>query len=86
MALLKEDGSLDVEWLNSLPVDEFTKVHFRLTQEQKEEYRSKLPINESHGPAEAVIVDYSLEDELKRGAVIATDYLNKMREKYGTKR
>ena len=86
MALLKEDGSLDIEWLNSLPIDEFTKVYGQLTQEQEDEYCSKLPINESHGPAEAVIVDYSLEEELKRGAAIATDFLNKQREKYGLNR
>ena len=41
MALLKEDGSLDIEWLNSLPIDEFTKVYGRLTREQVEEYWAK---------------------------------------------
>lgn len=32
------------------------------------------------------MVDYTLEDELRNGAVIATDFLNKQREKYGLKK
>ena len=44
MALLKEDGSLDVERINKLPYEE--KIHeiSKLTREQVEEYFSKLPI------------------------------------------
>lgn len=87
MALLKEDGSLDVEWLDSLPLEERIKEFGRLTRKQVDEYWSKIPINESQGPTRAVMVDYTFEDEIKRGtAVDAVDYLNKMREKYGTKR
>ena len=87
MALLKEDGSLDVEWLDSLPLEERIKEFGRLTRKQVDEYWSKIPINESQGPTRAVVVDYTFEDEIKRGtAVDAVDYLNKMREKYGTKR
>lgn len=83
MALLKEDGSLDIKWLNELPIEEFTKVFGRLTREQVNEYCSKLPLDESKGPTRAVMVDYTLEDELRNGAVIAVDFLNKLREKYG---
>ena len=87
MALLKEDGSLDVEWINSLPLEERIKEFGRLTRKQVDEYWSKIPINESQGPTRAVMVDYTFEDEIKRGtAVDAVDYINKMREKYGTKR
>jgi len=87
MALLKDDGSLDIKWINSLPIDEFTKVYATLTQEQEDEYCSKLPINESHCSEYAVIVDYSFEDEIARGTMVdAVDFLNKQREKYGLKR
>ena len=82
MALFKEDGSLDVEWLNNLPIEEFTKVHSGLTRKQKVEFWAKM--TKLHGPTKAV--DYTLEDELKRHAAIATDFLNQQREKYGLKR
>ena len=52
-----------------------------LTQEQVKEYISKLPINESVEPVTAMEVDYTLEDELEKGAVLADDLLNKLREK-----
>ena len=79
---LKEDGSLDVERINKLPIDEYIKVVGAFTQEQYRYYTSKLPINESyHGPTKAVVVDYTLEEELERGSVIAKDYINNMRER-----
>ena len=87
MALLKEDGSLNMEWLGQLPIEEFIKVFGRLTREQVNEFWSRIPINESKGPTRPVMVDYTLEDEIARGtAVDAVDFLNKQREKYGTKR
>lgn len=52
-----------------------------LTQEQVKEYISKLPLNESVEPVTAIEVDYTLEDELEKGAVLADDLLNKLREK-----
>ena len=85
MALLKEDGSLDIERINKLPLEEHIKEMESLTEEQYKEYLSKLPINESREPMHAVVVDYTLKDELKHGAVIAEDFLNKQREKYGLK-
>ena len=78
---LKEDGCLDIERINNLPIEEYMDVMGDLTQEQIEEYISKLPINESHEPMRAVKVDYTLEEELKRGSVIAEDYINNMRER-----
>lgn len=82
MALLKEDGSLDIEKMNSLPLEEWMDVMGDLTQEQVEEYLSKLPINESNEPVRAIEVDYTLEDELKRGSVIAEDFINKIGKRY----
>ena len=79
---LKEDGSLDVERMNSLPLDEWMDEMGDLTQEQVEDYLSKLPINESNEPVRAVEIDYTLEDELKRGSVIAEDFINKIGKRY----
>ena len=80
MPLLKEDGSLDVERINKLPLKEYMEEIGELTQEQYKEYVSKLPINESNEPIRAIEVDYTLEDELARGTVIAKDYINNMKQ------
>ena len=61
------NGSLDVERMNSLPLEEWMDEMGDLTQEQVEEYFSKLPINKSNEPVRAIEVDYTLEEELKRG-------------------
>ena len=82
MAPLKENGELDIERINELPIEEYMEVIGGLTEEQYKEYLSNLPINESKGPVRAVVVDYTLEDELARGCVLAEDFMNKMRKKY----
>jgi len=56
MAFLKEDGSLDIERINSLPLREYMDAMGELTQEQVQEYLSKLPINESDEPMVATKV------------------------------
>jgi len=81
MKYLKEDGSLDVERINKLPLEEYMDTVGDLTEEQYGEYYSKLPINESNEPMKAVIVDYTLEEELERGSVIAKDYINNLRNR-----
>ena len=53
----KEDGSLDIERINSLPLREFMEAIGDLTQEQYKDYISKLPINESMEPVRAITVD-----------------------------
>lgn len=84
---LKEDGSLDIERINKLPIEEYMDVMGDLTQEQYKYYLSKTPINESQEPVRAVVVDYTLEEEIERGtAVDAEDFLNKMREMYLNRR
>lgn len=81
MALLKEDGGLDIERINQLPFEEYMKEMGSLTEAQVNEYLSVLPINESNEPVQAVEVEYTLRDELEQGAVIASDYIkNKVRE------
>ena len=78
---LKEDSSLDVERINKLPYEEYMDVMGTLTEAQVNEYLSALPINESKEPVQAVKVNYTFEEELEQGAVIASDYIkNKMRE------
>lgn len=81
MALLKEDGGLDIERINQLPFEEYMKEMGSLTEVQVNEYLSALPINESNEPVQAVEVEYTLKDELEQGAVIASDYIkNKVQE------
>lgn len=81
MVYLKEDGSLDIERINKLPVEEYMVVMGTLTQEQIKEYNSKLPINESNEPFCGIKVNYTLEEEIKKGAVDADVLLNNLREK-----
>ena len=81
MVFLKEDGSLDIERINKLPLEEYMYMMGDLTQEQVREYVTKLPINESKEPMKAVIVDYTLEEEIERGGVIAEDLINNLRKK-----
>lgn len=49
MAYLKEDGSLDIEYYNSLPLEEWMDEFAALTDEQVDEYISKLPVNDLEG-------------------------------------
>lgn len=65
MEYLKEDGSLDVERINKLPLDERLHKIGRFTREQVEEYFSKCPV--CHGPIKPVKVDYKMEDLLAKG-------------------
>ena len=82
MEILKEDGKLNIEQINNLPIEEYMEVIGGLTDEQYKEYLSNLPITESKEPVRAVVVDYTLEDELARGCALAEDFMNKMRKKY----
>ena len=73
MALLKEDGSLDVEHINKLPLEEYMDTIGDLSEEQYEEYLSKLPINESNEPIRVIKVDRPM-------GVNADDVINKIKE------
>lgn len=76
MALLKEDGSLDIERINNLPHEKYIEELESMTESQFKEYRASIPVNESKEPIQPVFVDYTLEEELARGAVIAQDFLD----------
>ncbi len=80
MEILKENGELNIEQINKLPIEEYMEVIGGLTDEQYKEYISNLPINESKEPVRAVVVDYTLEDELARGSVLAEDLINNLRK------
>ena len=82
MALLKEDGSLDIERINSLPIEEYMDEIGNLTEEQYDEYLSKLPVNESNEPVRVIVVDYPMEED----GVDAEELINNLREKYEKKR
>jgi len=82
MEILKEDGSLDIERIDSLPLEEHMRLVGTFTNEQFREYVSAIPLTESKVCPRAVRVNYSLEDELARGCVLAEDFMNKMRKKY----
>lgn len=75
MALLKEDGSLDIDRINKLPLDERLHEIGKFTREQVEEYFSKAPIKESHMPITPIKVDYKMEDLLARGYATAEQIL-----------
>lgn len=78
MALLKEDGSLDVERINKLPFKEYMHELVNLTNAQYHEYISKLPLNESNQTIQPILVD-SVDDFLNRGGwVDAEDFLKKL--------
>lgn len=82
MALLKEDGSLDIEYINNLPLNEWAKVIQKLTKKQFNEYFSNQPINENKEYPRYILINYSMEEEK---GVDALQFLNKMKNKYGVK-
>jgi len=63
MALLKEDGSLDIERINQLPIEEYMEEIGDLTDTQYKEYLSKIPLNESKETTKAVLVNYLMEED-----------------------
>ena len=80
MALLKEDGSLDVERIRHLQIEEFVKEYGKLSREQIKEYWSRIPLDESKNcdRIRAAEIDSFIENN----GVNAMDFLNKMRLKY----
>lgn len=67
MAFLKEDGSLDIERIHKLPYDEYMYELTHFTKEQREEYFSALPINESKS---IPIREGSLKKRLENGELV----------------
>lgn len=80
MEFFKENGELDVERINNLPIEEYMEVIGGLTDEQYKEYCSNLPVTGTKEPVRAIVVDYTLEDELARGCVLAEEFMNNLRK------
>ena len=76
MALLKEDGNLNIEWINKLPIEEHCKVVASLTRKQMKEYLSKQPINESKNYPRSTYTDKPMEE----WGVDAMEFLNKLKD------
>ena len=74
MALLKEDGSLDIERINNLPLEEHLDVVASLTPKQLMEYCAQQPIDESNCSHQICYVDKPMEE----WGVDAVEFLNKM--------
>ncbi|MCQ2259104.1 MAG: hypothetical protein MJZ41_14115 [Bacteroidaceae bacterium] len=80
MALLKEDGSLDIERINQLPILEWMDLMGELTDEQFEEYTSKSPINESVDNE----VHYTTNEELdRRGYIKLSTVIKNTKKEFG---
>ena len=77
MEYLKEDGSLDVERIKNLPLEEYMDAMGNLTQEQVKEYVSTLPVEKTYERMPPKVVD--VEDM----GVPADEVLNKLRESLG---
>lgn len=82
MVFLKEDGSLDIERINALPLLECCDMLGDLTEAQVDEYFSATPINEMREPVQATKVDFTMEEAIQQGWMAdAEEFLNKMRRK-----
>ena len=57
MALLKEDGSLDIERINKLPLEEHMNEIGSFTREQFRQYVSTIPLNEGKSYPHFIRVD-----------------------------
>ena len=82
---LKEDGSLDVERIEKLPLEERLELVACLNDEQLSSYVGDIPINDGlQPPIKAIHVDYGFDDE--RSGVDAYEFMEEMRQKYLSQR
>lgn len=83
MVPLKEDGSLDVEFINKLPFDDFEDVISNLNGEQWDDYMSKIPTDSNNEPIKPIKVDYGFDDP--RSGINLEKFLDQKKRKYGIK-
>ena len=81
MVPLKEDGSLDIELIKKLPLDDYLEALGSFTHQQLQEYMSKLPEDRNDEPMCAIRVDFDLDDP--RSGVDTDKYLALKKKKYG---
>lgn len=79
MAFLKEDGSLDIERINELHLEEFTKKIELMAEDEYNEFVSKQMINESQEPIRIIEVDYTIEEDIKNNRMV---FILKMEQSY----
>ena len=84
MTLLKEDGSLDIERINKLPIIEWMNLMGELTDEQYEEY-TKSPLYESRDHLNYVEEDLTWEKMERAGFIGVSEALNKLKKEFGIK-
>lgn len=77
---IKEDGSLDVEYIRNLPFEERMEVVACLSDKHLKEYVGDIPYNDNPSPIIPIVVDYGYDDI--RSGVDAFEFMKEMREKY----
>ncbi len=70
MAFLKEDAGLDIERINELHLEEFTKKIELMAEDEYNEFVSKQMINESQEPIRIIEVDYTIEEDIKNNRLV----------------
>lgn len=85
MVYLKEDGSIDVERINRLPLKEWMDMVAEMTEEQYAYFESKTPLNESEKPYTGVILDDELFERIERECIKAEEVF-KLKDKNRTKK
>ena len=84
MVFLKEDGSLDLKRIKSLPLEKRLKMVAKMTESQYRAYVLSFNISEcSQRPIKPIVVNYSFEEFISSGkGVEAFSFIKKMEEKY----
>ncbi|MCH5345933.1 MAG: hypothetical protein J1E63_02415 [Muribaculaceae bacterium] len=89
MDFTKANVSMDMKNIAELPIEERMKYVDNLTTEQYHQYIQYLTsksINEGRKHTREIIVDYTMEDEIKKGTAIDLDeYLKRKRKELGLK-
>ena len=84
MKILKEDGSLDIDVIKKLPIDQYLDQLGQLSYPQMLECISKLQqLNEAKKPIQPIKVDYGFDDE--RSGVNLEEFIKNEKRKYGIK-
>ena len=82
MIPLNEDGSLDIERIDALKIEEYTKVINSFTSKQRDYYYSHLPISDNHQHTVGVKF-HPMDEIIELGLGVDADtFLNKMHERY----
>ena len=77
MVFLKEDGSLDIERINQLPLEDFIRVVESLTEKEYSYFASNQMINECIEPVRTINADWDVEKDW----VDADELINNMRKR-----